>query len=154
MHTYSYAPHDQNDKHDRFNALYDCDDWYFSTLQSSMPLESHWQSSNWVGLIGLGPRYLETLCTLAPTMECFLFILYMNGISIFFKDYSDPFKIWCGIHGWSLWYIPSQSSPLVFIFDYVLQFVNSNIILRKPILCYVLYLDFKQSLQQMKLFDM
>ena len=24
--TYSYAPHDQNDKHNRFNALYDCDD--------------------------------------------------------------------------------------------------------------------------------
>ena len=27
------------------------DDWYFSTWQLSMPLEFHWQLSNWVGLM-------------------------------------------------------------------------------------------------------
>ena len=35
-HTSSHAPNDQNDKCDRYNALYDCDEWYFSTWRSSM----------------------------------------------------------------------------------------------------------------------
>ena len=40
-HTYSHEPHDQNDKSNWFYNLYDCDDWYFSTWQSSMPVEFH-----------------------------------------------------------------------------------------------------------------
>ena len=31
--------------------VYGSDDWYFSTWQSSMPLEFHWQLSNWVPLL-------------------------------------------------------------------------------------------------------
>ena len=50
-HTYSHEPNDQNDKSNRCCILYDCDDWYFSTWHSSMPLELHWQLSNWIGLL-------------------------------------------------------------------------------------------------------
>jgi len=50
-HTYSHEPHDQNDKSNRSYTLYDCDDWYFITWHPLLPLEFHWQLSNWVGII-------------------------------------------------------------------------------------------------------
>ena len=52
-HTYSHEPHDQNDKSNRCNTLYDFDDWYFSIWQSSMSQEFQWQLSNWVGPLRL-----------------------------------------------------------------------------------------------------
>ena len=48
-HTYSHEVHDQNDRSNRCNTLYDCDDWYFSIWQPSMSQEFQWQLSNWVG---------------------------------------------------------------------------------------------------------
>ena len=48
-HTYSHEVHDQNDRSNRCNTLYGCDDWYFSIWHVSMSQEFHWQLSNWVG---------------------------------------------------------------------------------------------------------
>ena len=47
----SHAPHDQNDKYDRCNALYDFDDWYFNSWWSSMLLATV-RLSKWVGSLG------------------------------------------------------------------------------------------------------
>ena len=48
-HTYSHEVCDQNDRSNRCNTLYGCDDWYFSIWHMSMSQEFHWQLSNWVG---------------------------------------------------------------------------------------------------------
>ena len=48
-HTYSHEVRDQNDRSNRCNTLYGCDDWYFSIWHVSMSQEFHWQLSNWVG---------------------------------------------------------------------------------------------------------
>ena len=52
-HTYSHEVRDQNDRSNRCNTLYGCDDWYFSIWHVSMSQEFHWQLSNWVGPISL-----------------------------------------------------------------------------------------------------
>ena len=52
----SSESHDQSDESNGCYILYDCDDWYFITWQSSMPLEFHWQLSIWVGLLRLTLR--------------------------------------------------------------------------------------------------
>ena len=67
-HTYSHEVHDQNDRSNRSNTLYDSDDWHYSIWHSLMSQEFHWQLSNWVGPIwakNLIEYYWKTYLTLS-----------------------------------------------------------------------------------------
>ena len=68
-HTFSHEVHDQNDRSNRCNTLYGCDDWYFSIWHVSMSLEFHWQLSNWVGLLCRNIRKTWPCDTFMQTMN-------------------------------------------------------------------------------------
>ena len=59
-YTYSHESLGQNDKCTKYYTLYNFDDWYFSTWQSSMPLEFHWQLINWVHMYNISKEDSES----------------------------------------------------------------------------------------------
>ena len=81
-HTYSHEVHDQNDRSNRCNTLYGCDDWYFSIWHVSMSQEFHWQLSNWVGPIKIHVL-MNLMINMINLIDIISYMTVMTDISAF-----------------------------------------------------------------------